>query len=115
MAIRLTEPPRMIPDLSAAVNYLWEIFNALKTQFIEPFNTIAAAGQISTTYGEDLSGVTALSQSITNPPTQAEVQNIQAKVNEVIAALDGRCVQVVDVTELKDKINEVVAAFEEDS
>jgi hypothetical protein len=31
--------------------------------------------------------VTTLSQSISNPPTQAQVQNIQNKLNELITAL----------------------------
>lgn len=32
----------------------------------------------------DMSNVSTVSQAITNPPTQAEVQNIQAKLNEIL-------------------------------
>ena len=72
MAIRLTAPPRLIPDLAAAVNYLWELYNAIKTQFVGPFDTVSDLGP--------------LSQTISSTPTKAEVEAIQDKVNKIIAA-----------------------------
>lgn len=37
--------------------------------------------------GNALAAITHLTQAISNPPTQAEVQAIQAKINELIAAI----------------------------
>lgn len=37
--------------------------------------------------GNAIAAIAHLTQAISNPPTQAEVQAIQAKINELIAAL----------------------------
>lgn len=50
----------------------------------------AAETDIATLQGlfTGIASVTALTQTISNPPTQAEVQNIQAKVNELVTTVN---------------------------
>jgi hypothetical protein len=62
--------------------------NALKTNIDENAN-IAGVSLTDSIYGtaQNPDSVAALSQTISNPPTQAQVQNIQNKLNELINAL----------------------------
>lgn len=81
--INLLAPPASIrnrqkdPDarLSEIYSYLETFHRAVGSKVLE-YDAILVA----------IAEVTLLTQAITDPPTQAEVQAVQAKINEIISA-----------------------------
>lgn len=79
MAAILPSPPRLssasgAENVAAILNWAFQLYQILEAeqQVLSRLNAIAA--------------VDTLTQSISNPPTQAQVTALQTKVNELIAA-----------------------------
>ena len=63
-----------------AESYVFELFRWLQTYHLTLEPLVKQCIQLKA----DISGLGKLTQSITSPPTQAEVQAIQAKLNAII-------------------------------
>ncbi len=84
----------LVPNRSGAVMNL-ELPQALASTSDPTFNSISVADDATTrsnlglgtmAIANEIAAVADLSQTISNPPTKAEVENIQNKINELLAA-----------------------------
>jgi hypothetical protein len=62
-------------------------FTSLKTLIDALPTTTAVNGLIAANSAANVDGMTTLSQTISNPPTQAQVLAIQTKLNDLIVAM----------------------------